>query len=342
MSHNISKVLGREEMMYVGERPWHGLGTYVGDREVTASQAIEAAGLNWGVEATPVFWHNKEQESRSTLGMVEIPNQKAILRTDTSQVLGMVSHVYKPIQNVEAFTFFDSIVGEGKAVYHTAGALGIGERVWILAKLPGEIVVTRDGEKDVTEKFLLLTNSHDGKSALRMFYTPVRVVCQNTLMASMGGVRATEGVSVRHTGDIRYKVAEAQRLLGLAIKYYDTLPDVFTKLAQKAVTKFQAEEYFRGLIPDNADAKRNTRTENVRTDLMRLFESGRGNRGESAFDLVNAVSEYVTHHRTSRVMVDTGKGDKANRVSARLSSAWLGTGAELNTRAFREAVALVK
>ncbi len=329
MAHNISTASGRPETFHYGDKPWHGLGVEL-DHPATAAEAIDAAGLTWNVQPEPIFLQDGKPVGEHV---------RAIVRQDTRKALGVATDRYIPIQNRDAFGFFDAVVGQGQAIYHTAGALGQGERIWILAKLPGELRI--DGTDDVSEKYLLLVNHHDGKHALRAFPTTVRVVCQNTLHAAITGVNATEGVCIRHTGEIRSKVAEAQRVLGLTVKYYDTLSDVFNVLAKKQATRIQAEEYVKKLIPDPKDGKGNTRAGHIRQDLLRLFETGRGNtvpgiRG-SVWALVNGVSEYVSHYRTPRISKATGLNETTARASARLNALWFGSGRELNERAFAEA-----
>lgn len=321
MPHDLATTNGQTAMMYAGETPWHGLGTKL-DEPATAAEAIQAAGLNYHVDLRPI----------ETDEGVPVPQRKAVIRTDSNQVLGVVGNSYQPVQNHQCFGFLDAVVQDGRLRYHTAGALGKGERVWMLAKLPGEIRI-KDSD-DVTEQFLLLSNSHDGSSALRVFFTPIRVVCANTLGMAERKSRG-QGVSIIHKGDLSAKVAEAQEILGFAKRFYDDLDERINRLAWHYPTRGQLETYFSMLYPDSEGTK-NRRAENVRTELFRLFEHGRGQNIQqtklSTWAAFNAVTEWVDHHRSTR-------GRTAQeRASRRLESAWFGSGNRLKAEAWKLAL----
>ena len=321
MAHEIATTNGRSAMAYFGDVPWHGLGTRL-DEPATAAEAITAAGLDYRVDL----------KSLMTADGDLVPARKAVVRGDTGQVLGVVGNSYQPLQNHQCFGFLDAVVADGRLRYHTAGALGQGERVWMLAKVPGEIRVKQSD--DITEKFLLLSNSHDGSSALRVYFTPIRVVCANTLgMAERrsGG----QGVSVAHKGDLTAKVAAAQDILGFANRFYDDLAGRIDRLASFYPSWRQIDDYFKEIYPDR-DEGQNRRTENIRTSLMGLFEQGRGQDipqvRHTAWAAFNAITEYVDHHRSSR------GADAAQRADRRLQSAWFGSGARIKARAWTRAV----
>lgn len=315
--HNINE---NSRMAYFGTKPWHGLGTELAS-PATAKEAILAAKLDYNIELQPIFLQNRNQ----------IPDRMATVRVDTQNLLGIVTKKYKIIQNVDAFEFFDSVVGEGKAIYHTTGALGLGERIWILAKLPKNLII----KKDEIEKYLLLTNSHDGKSALKMFFTPIRVVCQNTLILSL--MNASSGISIRHKGNIKNKVEEAQRLLGIASLFYSDFEKIAQRFTEiKIDNKNKVEDYFNQVLEiDKDDPETSTTSLNQRGDLLALFENGKGNdRPEIKHTLwtaYNAVTEWTDHHRTIR-NIDKDK-------SLRLENIWFGTGAKLKERAYDMALA---
>src|SRR5690606_14134757 len=145
-------------------------------------------------------------------------------RTDTDEVLGVVGNDYKIVQNTEAFTFFDAIVGGGDGIlYETAGALGnAGQRIFITAKLPDYI---RVGREDLIEQYLFLTTSHDGYGSITAAFTPVRVVCNNTLNAALRST--TNCVKIRHTLGAAERLREAHKLLGITHQLAEDLGELF-------------------------------------------------------------------------------------------------------------------
>lgn len=334
MPLKLEATLGRPQTFQYGQKPWQGVGTEL-HRPSTAAKAIEAAELDWKVRT----------ESLYLKGEVHVGDYQAIVREvkDTKHVFGITSDRYVPIQNRDSFTFFDPVVHAGKATYHAAGAVGFGERVWLLVKLPGDLKVAG---KDRVEKYLLLVNSHTGKQALRMLFTPVRVFSQATLMTVLDGATAGEGVFVRHVGDIKSKEAEAKRLLEIADKYYEQLQPIFNAMARRPVTQAEATAYVTRLIPVPSGRGPSTRTENIRRSLNVLFHTGAGNSEPGVkgtlWALYSAVTEFVTHKRTTRPTLTTESGPEMDEASARLTSAWFGSGARLSVKAFQEARAMLK
>lgn len=322
MAHNLATANGKTSFFYYGEAPWHGLGQKL-DAPATAQEAITAAGLDYEVRLTPL----------ATYDGLTVEGRKAVVRYDKQEVLGVVSDRYVPVQNRQAFGFLDAVVADGGLRYHTAGALGKGEKVFLLAKLPGNIRV-KDSE-DLVDKFLLLANSHDGSSALRVFFTPVRVVCQNTLsMAERRG--EGQGVSILHKGNLESKIRDAQRVLGLAQRFYDDASVQINRLASYYPSVAELAGYFKTLYPDPEEGKNNNRAQRVRGELLRLFEEGQGHDmpaiRRSAWTAYNAVTELVDHCRSSR-----GAGD-LSRASNRLESVWWGNGAGVKARAWNLAL----
>ena len=250
MSHNLLIQNGEASMMYVGGLPWHGLGTRL-DRPATAKEAIQAAHLDWQVRKLPLC---------AVDGLLHLPvkDKYGVARDGSLDVLGVVGRDYTPVQNREAFAFFDPIVGKNAAIYHTAGALGRGERVWILAKLPDSIRVVGD---DVTDKYLLLTNSHDGKSSLQVRFTPVRVVCQNTLTLALNQNGSDNGsLKLTHHTDIHRRLQEAERMLGIVRHQYDTLAETFREMVRVPMGKERLDQYLSRVFPGSAEAEENIRT----------------------------------------------------------------------------------
>jgi phage/plasmid-like protein (TIGR03299 family) len=301
-----------ESMMYAGEVPWHGLGKMV-EQDLLSADAIQAAGLDWTVKLFPVV---PATEDGASAGSV-IEGYQAVVRETDGKGLGVVGGRYTPIQNAQAFDFFDSVVGQKAAMYHTAGSLDGGRRVWMLAKLPKDLHLA-NGEE--IKQFLLLSNAHDGSGCLRMLFTPVRVVCNNTLTMALENTD-NDGIRIRHTANAMTKLHEAQRALGLATAYYEEFQQNANRLLVTKFTDAQMEKVAEGLFPANDDGEVSTRSENTRAQVIDLFSNGRGIqpvRG-TAWAAYNAVTEFADHHRATRAV------GGADAQESKVASIWFGS-----------------
>jgi phage/plasmid-like protein (TIGR03299 family) len=317
MGHDISIQNGKAEMFSGrGMVPWHHKQTNstIVEGLLTAKEAIKAAHLDWTVSGRPV-----------TVAGIELPfptdkkstgTWQGICRDDTNACLGITGGVYQPIQNAEAFSFFDSIIGEGKAVYDTAGALRGGEKVWLLAKVNGEIEINGDAHRE----YALMTTSHTGGNSLFMMYVLTRVVCQNTLSIALQG--ASNIVRVRHTSNWEDRRDEAKRILGIGEKYFGTIQEALAGMSEKLMTAKQMEDFTKLLIPAANEDELTPNLRNIRAEVNKLFCAGDGNKGQSRWDALNAVTDYADHVRNV-------KGQ-----NSRLESSMTGSGAALKQKAY--------
>lgn len=274
-----------ETMFSVRTTPWHGLGEIISEA-VNSTEAIKLAGLDWNVIQEPI---------KTESGIV-IPGYKANMRDKDHKFLGIVTDRYKIVQNSEAFSFTDELLGEG-VTYETAGSLATGKRVWMLAKMEGRMMTDEE-----VDPYLVFTNSHDGSAAIRVAITPVRVVCQNTLNLALN--TAKRHWSCIHTGDIKYKMEEARMTLMNADHYMEALEEEFGELKLKKMSDEKVMEFIEKLLPLSEDStlRRRANMELLRMDLkMRYFEApDLVDREKSAFRFVNAVSDFVTHKLPQR------------------------------------------
>lgn len=279
-----------ESMFYVRETPWHGLGTKV--LEAPDSEgALIAAGLNWNVIQEPIFTGENEP----------IRGYKANIRDSDRRVLGVVTDRYKVIQNHEAFAFTDELLGQGVR-YETAGSLQDGKKVWLLAHMPHEYIIS--GER--ISPYLLFSNTHDGSGAIKVALTPIRVVCNNTLNLALS--TAKRSWSMVHTGDIRSKMQEARDTLFMAERYMDELGKEFEALRLKKLSDQKVMEYIEVLLPveDGSTPQQIRNIERLREDMkIRYFDApDLQYTGKNAYRFINAVSDFATHAKPLRRTVN--------------------------------------
>ena len=270
-----------ETMYSTREKPWHGLGTVVREAP-TSENALRLAGLDWNVVQEAIYTPCREK----------IEGFKANVRDTDRKVLGVVSDRYKVVQNVEAFSFTDELLGDGVR-YETAGTLSGGRRVWLLARLPREYIIA--GER--ISPYLVFSNTHDGSGSVKVAVTPVRVICNNTLNLALE--TAQRSFSMVHTGNISDKITEARDTLFKAESYMDRLGAEFEQLHQQKVTDAEVQKYIEILIPMESNATR-TQEKNVnrlREDLAtRYYDAPDLQKvGKNAYRFINAVSDFATH-----------------------------------------------
>lgn len=228
-----------ESMFSAVETPWHRLGV-VTDNPLDSADAIAQAGLDWTVSVRPMVTFDPEN---GQAGFIDVPNHYATVRDSDDSVLGVVGNRYTPIQNIECFNFLDNVLDDYDATYETAGALDNGKVVWMLLNLNKDIVV---GD-DVTVPYLLLSNSHDGSSALKAVTTPIRVVCQNTLQLALGNYKTS--FSFRHTQNLQKRMAQARSALELSYQYVDGFTEEVERLIFQDVTDQKFNELMQTIMP---------------------------------------------------------------------------------------------
>lgn len=271
-----------ETMFWSGrEKPWHGLGTRVIEAPCS-KEALSLAGLDWEVMQEPIYTGNEEL----------VDGYKANVRDSDRKVLGVVTDKYKIVQNTDAFAWTDELLGEGVR-YETAGSLQGGKKVWLLAHMPHEYIIS--GER--ISPYLLFSNTHDGSGAIKVAVTPIRVVCQNTLNLALS--TAKRSWSMIHTGDIKGKMKEARETLFMAEKYMDDLGKEFESLRRKQMTDKEVMNYIELLLPieENATPQQKRNIKRLQEDMkVRYFDApDLQGTGRNAYRFINAVSDFATH-----------------------------------------------
>ncbi len=273
------------------EPAWHGKGQIL-QGKMTSSEAIREALLDFEVGKLPVSITLPDGTVK------EIPGKFGTYRTDTGAPFGVVGNRYEIVQNVDAFEFFDAIVGKDEAMYETAGALGGGEVIFITAKLPDYI---RVGKDDI-EKYIFLKSTHDGSGSIIAAFTPVRIICNNTLNAALGNL--TNRVSIRHTKDAKLKLAQAHRIMGISNRLTTELTEVFNIMAKKSIVDSQLRKFIEAVVlpplreeaTPEEKAEISTRSQNKIAQIFRYAMTSPTQQTESTkgtvFGAYNAITGY--------------------------------------------------
>lgn len=316
MAHELEFANGQALMAYAGDVPWHGHGVRVSN-DLTPEQMLQAAGLDWTVDPVDLF---------AEVGGERLPTgHRALVRSSDQKVIDVITNDWNPNQNIDAFHFFNEFVAAGDMSMETAGSLKGGKIVWALAKLNESFELF--GGKDRVDGYLHFTNPHQYGASIDVRFTPIRVVCNNTLTLSLN-MKSKSAVKVSHRRE--FNADEVKDALGIAKHKLDQYKEMAQFLSTKRYNDENVVDFFKRVFPVLTTKKESKKdlsksaeraVQIIKTDDQPGAEFGKG----SYWELFNAVT-YMTDHEIGRT------------VDARLTSAWYGANKGLKTKALETAV----
>jgi phage/plasmid-like protein (TIGR03299 family) len=316
MSHEIEMVNGEASMAYVGEVPWHGLGVRVPE-DLTPEQMLDAANLNWEVEKTDTF-------TRFSDGREVKLNTQALVRKSDNKILDVVSEDWNPVQNVEAFEFFNDFIMAGDMEMHTAGSLRGGQIVWALAKVKNSFELFGG---DRVESYLHFSNFHKYGHSTDIRFTPIRVVCNNTLTLSLNS-KVERMVKINHRR--QFNPENVKTMLGIADEKLAKYREMAKFLGSKRFTDENIVEYYKRVFPNTNETKKDVMSKNANRAYS-VLESQPGHEYAEGtwWSAFNSVT-FMVDHLVGRSQ-DT-----------RLASAWYGVNKDTKLRALTVAVEMAE
>lgn len=309
MAHMLEMVDGQAQMAYVGKTPWHGLGVKL-EEGVTPQEMMVAAGLDWSVEKVNMYYGMQDE--------IKVEGKQALIRSTDQKLLDIVGVDWNPVQNSEAFNFFNEFCKAGQMSMHTAGSLFDGKRVWALAKIASDFELF-NGDK--VEGYLLFSNPHKFGQAVDIRFTPVRVVCNNTLTLSLNQ-SVMNAVKLNHRKE--FEPEGVKQILGLASQHMDEYRQTAEFLGSKRVTDEQFKTFLQGVFGESKKDDKLTRSAQMAYDVLDTQPGAEFARG-TWWSALNAVT-YVTDHQLGRA------GD------TRLNSIWYGANRTKKIEAVKKAV----
>jgi phage/plasmid-like protein (TIGR03299 family) len=338
-----------EQMAYVGDTPWHGLGN-----QLTQNQPIEVwakqAGMDWRIESSNVSYMAKNERGQSIIMPYE--EQRVLYRSDTHAPLSVVSQRYQEVQPMEILEFYRDLTEQSGFELETAGVLKGGKKFWALART-GQSTALKG--KDVSNGYILLATACDGTLATTAQFTNIRVVCNNTLAIALRGQSSSAGV-VKVPHSTKFDADKVKQQLGISVRAWDEHMYEMKQLSQRKVTQGEAAAFFDAVF-NNTSMSVADQEENIiqfyrniatptpakeksepngraMTKVMNMFNGqGRGaelsSAKDTAYGLLCSITEFADHER------------RAMSTDHRLDSAWFGAGAALKQRGLEQALRLV-
>ena len=350
MAHQI------EQIAYVGETPWHGLGNQLSPHQPIEVWA-EQAGMDWRIESSDVSYMAQNERGQSIIMPYE--EQRVLYRSDTHAPLSVVSQRYQEVQPKQILEFYRDLTEQSGFELETAGVLKGGKKFWALAKT-GQTSALKG--KDVSNGYILLATACDGTLATTAQFTSIRVVCNNTLAIALKGQNSSAGV-VKVPHSTKFDAEKIKQQLGISVRAWEDHMYEMKQLSQRKVTQTEAAAYFDAVfnntslsVPEQEDGiiqfyrnvamqaqsnnpatKADNKTEpngRAMSKVMTMFNGqGRGaelsSAKDTAYGLLCSITEFADHER------------RAMSQDHRLDYAWFGAGAGLKQRGLEQALAMI-
>ena len=342
MAHQI------EQIAYVGETPWHGLGNQLSPNQPLEIWA-QQAGMDWRIESSNVSYMAQNERGQSIIMPFE--EQRVLYRSDTHAPLSVVSQRYQEVQPKEILEFYRDLTEQSGFELETAGVLKGGKKFWALART-GQSTALKS--KDVSNGYILLATACDGTLATTAQFTSIRVVCNNTLAIALRGQSSSAGV-VKVPHSTKFDAEKVKQQLGISVRAWDEHMYEMKQLTQRKVSQQEARAYFDAVF-NNSTMSISDPEENIiqfyrnvaqqvqekkpepngraMNKALEMFNGqGRGadlsSAKDTAYGLLCSITEFVDHER------------RAMSTDHRLDSAWFGAGAGVKQRGLEQALALI-
>src|SRR5471032_2150030 len=313
-----------EQMAYIGDVPWHGLGNQLSAKEPIEVWA-QQAGMDWTICEAPVSFMT--QDAASLGKIATFPENKVLFRSDTKMPLSVVSQRFQVVQPSEILEFYRDLTEVSGFELETAGVLKGGRKIWALART-GQSSTLKGN--DVSNGYVLLATACDGTLATTAQFTSIRVVCNNTLAVALGA--SSGAVKVRHS--TAFDAQAVKRQLGISVSTWSSFMYKMKGLSERKVKTHEAMNYLSRVFTDDNSESGGNASDRTTAKVVALFDGhGRGAELASskgtAFGLLNAVAEFVDHER------------RARSADHRLDSAWFGQGGVLKEKALEQALVMI-
>ena len=315
MAHEVEMIDGVAQMAYAGDVPWHGLGVEVSN-DLTPEQMMRKAGLDWSVEKVDSFIEVDGER---------IPTgQQSLVRSSDNKILTNVGGDWNPVQNSEAFEFFSEYVLAGDMEMNTAGSLKGGSNVFALAKVKDSFTIL--GE-DQVDSYLLFSNPHQYGKAIDVRFTPIRVVCSNTLTFSLNSA-SKNFVKLNHRSV--FDADQVKETLGIAHDKFSQYKEMAEFLSTRRFTAETLVQFYNDVFPythKESEVKTVKDLSKNARDAYEVLETQPGaNFGEGTWwQALNSVT-YLTDHKLGR------------NADTRMQSAWFGVNQSRKIKAANKAV----